>query len=139
MYLSNSETKILTSQHFRGHPWRGQPKNDCPPPRVRGLPHEVGGEEKAPPRPGSFLQRSTEILSHTLALLCQVKGPKRHKRAINHFSCLEKTTGHGQLPSKDLLANTSTKGGCQVIRGRHAQEAWSNSGWPYVVHRTPHL
>lgn len=68
----------------------------------------LGIKEKAPPRPGSFLQRSTEIFSDVLVLFCQGRGPKRHKRDINHSCCLEKTAEH-RAPFKDLLANTSPK------------------------------
>lgn len=45
----------------------------------------LGIKEKPPPRPGSFLQGSTEIFSHVLVLFCQVKGPKRHKKGCKSF------------------------------------------------------
>lgn len=68
----------------------------------------LGITEKAPPRPGSFLQRSTEIFSHVLVLFCHVKGSNTHKRDVNHSCCLEKRREH-RAPFKELLANSSPK------------------------------
>lgn len=100
----------------------------------------LGIKEKASPRPGPFLQGSTEIFSHVLVLFCQVEGPKRHKKGANHAYCLEKRAEH-RAPFKGLLANTSprNKSSILVTRGWHTEEAWSNTGWPQVVHRAPHL
>lgn len=119
-YLSNPNTKIVTSQHFGDYPKWGQPRRDCPP-RVRWPPY---WEERRKLLLGltHFCREVQKFWVITLALLYQLKGPKSQKRAVYHLCWLGKIgflMGR-YFPRTPLQIPVQGAGGeCQVIRAKH--------------------